>query len=269
MNIIRRLLKVLESEGVKNLVIGLAVASVLVAGLVVVQQFVLYDRTWRGLVVAPEHQCSPYNRKDYSYYPQSLKRLIQEEMGRAASGGWYGMYEARIFPDGSGSETVIEHIVALSEAHDSGMCARSKEERKAFASDLNNLTLATAQLNGQNQKGAKDAAEWLPENARCWFARTVVHVRQNWRLTVDEAERDELERLLSTCERGEVPERTPATGHPPVQAYENCALMREAGWTLGVARAGGTYQDAWDDAEQRTYVLNTTRDGDRDGHACE
>ena len=32
---------------------------------------------------------------------------------------------------------------------------------------------------------------------------------------------------------------------------------------------GGTYQDAWDDAERRTYQLNTARDRDKDGHACE
>ena len=34
-------------------------------------------------------------------------------------------------------------------------------------------------------------------------------------------------------------------------------------------RNGGTYQDSWDDAEGRTYNLNTSSDRDNDGHACE
>lgn len=82
--------------------------------------------------------------------------------------------------------------------------------------------------------------------------------------------------MLLTCEAGEVPERTPppepkppGTNHPPVQTFRNCTLMREAGWTRGVARAGGTYENTWDDAEQRTYALNTAPDRGRDGHACE
>ena len=28
--------------------------------------------TWRGLAVAPEHRCAPYNRADYPY-PQSIE----------------------------------------------------------------------------------------------------------------------------------------------------------------------------------------------------
>ena len=54
-----------------------------------------------------------------------------------------------------------------------------------------------------------------------------------------------------------------------VRTFANCAAMRLAGWTRGVSRDGGTYRDSWDDAEVRTYGLNTSRDRDRDGRACE
>ena len=234
------------------------------------------ETTWRGLTVQAEDDCAatdPYDRDDYAY-PQSREQDIQNEIG-ATSGGWYGMYEARIFA--SGSETDIEHIVAAAEAHRSGLCGRTDEEKTAFANDLNNLTLASPDLN-RNDKSDKDAAEWLPPNARCWFARTVVFVKQAHDLTVDEDERDELERVLGACESGEVPDRvaesttttdTTAADHPPVQTYSNCASMRDAGWSRGVNRSGGTYRDAWDDAEIRTYNLNTARDRDNDGHACE
>lgn len=234
------------------------------------------ETTWRGLTVQAEDDCAgsdPYDRDDYAY-PQSREQDIQDEIG-ATAGGWYGMYEARIFA--SGAETDIEHIVAAAEAHRSGLCGRTAEEKTAFANDLNNLTLASPDLN-RNEKSDKDAAEWLPPNARCWFARTVVFVKQAHDLTVDEAERDELERVLGACESGQVPDRvaesttttdTAATDHPPVQTYRNCASMREAGWNRGVNRSGGTYRAAWNDAEIRTYNLNTGRDRDNDGHACE
>ena len=67
------------------------------------------------------------------------------------------------------SETDIEHIVARSEAHDSGLCAASQERKREFASDIRNLTLSAPDLN-RNVKGAKDAADWTPDENRCWFA---------------------------------------------------------------------------------------------------
>ena len=226
---------------------------------------------WRGLVVEPENYCAPYVRDDYEN-PVLSEQDIQDELG-ATAGGWYGLYEARIFA--SGWETHVEHIVAVSEAHDSGLCGRSAEEKQAFGADLSNYTLASPELNFE--KGYYDAGEWLPPNARCWFARTVVFVKQTHGLSVDEAERDELERVLSACEAGEVPPRVAAAApetsttadHPPVQSFRNCAAMRGAGWNRGVNQAGDTYREAWNDAEIRTYRMNTSRDRDRDGHACE
>lgn len=191
---------------------------------------------------------------------------IQEELG-ATAGGWYVLYEARIFA--SGWETHVEHIVAVSEAHDSGLCGRTPEEKQTFGADLNNVILASPELNFE--KGYYDAGEWLPPNAKCWFARTAVFVKQTHRLSVDEAERDELERVLSTCERGEVPPRyaDEEPESPPVLTFRNCATMREAGWYQGVNRNGGTYRAAWDAAETETYGRNTARDRDRDGRGCE
>ena len=85
--------------------------------------------TWRGLVVAPEHRCSPYDKKrDYSY-PQSIEQDIVRRLGRV-----YGPYTDSCFA--STRQTDIEHIVATSEAHDSGLCARSRAVRARFATDL-------------------------------------------------------------------------------------------------------------------------------------
>ena len=146
---------------------------------------------WRGLVVAAEHRCSPYDSDDYSY-SQSVEQRIVADMG----GIFYGPYTGTWF--GSTSETDIEHIVARSEAHDSGLCAAGASTRRQFASDLLNLTLASPVVN-RSQKSGKDAAEWLPDLNRCWFASRVVEVRQRYALTIDQLERDVLEGILSGC----------------------------------------------------------------------
>ncbi len=78
-------------------------------------------------------------------------------------------------------ESDIEHIIAVSEAHDSGLCAACADVRRRFASDLDNLTLATPDLN-RYRKRDHDAAEWLPELNRCWFAAAIVAVRKGVRV---------------------------------------------------------------------------------------
>ena len=60
-----------------------------------------------------------------------------------------------------------------------GLCAASAAVRRRFASDLDNLTLATPDLN-RYRKRDHDAAEWLPERNRCWFAATIVAVRREY-----------------------------------------------------------------------------------------
>ena len=97
----------------------------------------------------------------------------------------------------STAETDIEHIVARSEAHDSGLCAADAATRRGFSEDLLNLTLAAPALN-RDEKGGYDAAEWIPDENACWFAQTVVDVRRKYGLTVDEREAEALDRLLAT-----------------------------------------------------------------------
>ncbi len=165
---------------------------------------------WRGLVVAPEDRCSPYDSDDYPY-SQSVERRIVADMG----GIFYGPYTGMWFD--STSETDIEHIVARSEAHDSGLCAANAAMRRRFASDLINLTLASPSVN-RSQKSGKDAAEWVPDLNQCWFANRVVEVRKRYDLTIDERERDALEDILSDCtstdlivrEASQAPTPTPA-----------------------------------------------------------
>ena len=130
--------------------------------------------------------------EDASPYPQSVEREIVRDLGAV-----YGPYTRRCFA--STTETDIEHIVAESEAHDSGMCAADAATKARFARDLRNLTLAAPEVN-RFEKSGKDAGEWLPARNRCWFAARVVEVRKAYGLTIDRSEADALESILSSCD---------------------------------------------------------------------
>ncbi|MCY4466296.1 MAG: DUF1524 domain-containing protein [Chloroflexi bacterium] len=143
------------------------------------------------LTVAPENRCSPYDPDDYSY-PQSLEPQIVSRMG----GRIYGPYTGTTFA--SARETDIEHIVAKSEAHDSGLCGVGAQTRRTFARDLLNLTLASPSVN-RNQKIGKDFAEWTPVRNKCWYADAIIKVKSKYRLSVDSREQAALENTLRSC----------------------------------------------------------------------
>ena len=111
-------------------------------------------------------------------------------------GAVYGPYTGTCFR--STAETDIEHIVAASEAHDSGLCAADRATRARFTRDIRNLTLASPRVN-RGEKSGRDAAEWLPDRGRSWFAAKVLEVKRAYRLTVDRAEAAALDRVLSKC----------------------------------------------------------------------
>jgi hypothetical protein len=151
--------------------------------------------TWRGLVVKPENRCTPYDKKSQYPYPQSVEDTIVELM----DGRIYGPYTGRYF--NSDTETDIEHIVAASEGHDSGLCNASPKKRKEFATDPLNLTLAAPKVN-RCQIGGKcgyDAADWMPEKNQCWFANRIVQIKLKYTLSVNRAEVAALEPVLSSC----------------------------------------------------------------------
>ncbi|MYI06898.1 MAG: hypothetical protein F4059_06180 [Gemmatimonadetes bacterium] len=183
---------------------------------------------WRGLTVAAEKRCAPYSRDDYPY-SQSVEAGIVASMG----GRIYGPYTGRYFA--STRQTDIEHIVAFSEAHDSGLCAADSATRGRFASDPLNLTLAAPAVNrcGASGKCGLDAAEWLPPMNRCWYAGRVVAVKRKYALTVDPREARALERVLSGCagtamvfatDRPMPGPTRPATATPPASAEAVDAL---------------------------------------------
>ncbi len=143
-----------------------------------------------GISIRPEDRCSPYFSEDYSY-PQSVEPAITEQQG-----GLFSPYSMQCF--NSHRDVDIEHVVARSEAHDSGMCAAPDSVRKAFARDLINLAHAAPILN-RLEKSQKDAAEWLPDYNRCWYASQIIDVKRKYELSVDIKEAFVLNWILNGC----------------------------------------------------------------------
>ena len=107
--------------------LGCLVALGLVAG--------VSAETWRGLTIAPEHRCAPYdNKRDYPY-PQSVERDIVRELGAV-----YGPYTRHLLCIDQGDRHRAHRRGERGARF--GLCAQDAETRARFARDLLNLTLA-------------------------------------------------------------------------------------------------------------------------------
>ena len=144
-----------------------------------------------GIPIQDENRCTPYHSADYPY-PASLEAQIVAEL----KGKFYSPYTGKTFT--RAVEVDIEHIVARSEAHDSGLCAADIFTRRAFASDTLNLTFAEPAVN-RDQKVAKDVAEWLPQMNQCWYVNRVVAVKRRYGLSMDAKEAEAARSVLASC----------------------------------------------------------------------
>ncbi len=100
---------------------------------------------------------------------------------------------------GSSDEVQIDHVVALSDAWQTGAQEWDELKRRNFANDPIELQATLGWAN--RQKGDGDAATWLPPNTsyRCIYATRIVDIKATYGLWVTPAERDALARVLSDC----------------------------------------------------------------------
>lgn len=175
----------------------------------------------------------------------------------------------------------IDHVVALADAWQTGAQQWPADKRLAYANDPLVLLAADGPLNGQ--KGAANAASWLPPNKsyRCTYVTRQVTIKATYGLWVTSAEKDAIARTLAGCPAATAPSTAPsdttpstprpeaAPAAPPAPAiapdssnksggsavfYPNCAAVRAAGAApLHVGDPG--------------YSRKLDRDGD--GSACE
>lgn len=117
---------------------------------------------------------------------------------RLERGVWVSPYDGRRF-EGFGAGIEIDHLVPLAEAWRSGAWGWPPEMRRAFANDARSLVAVST---ASNQSKLADGPErWLPpdEDSHCWYAASWVQTKHRWALSVDDAERHALRRLLANC----------------------------------------------------------------------
>ncbi|WP_018297522.1 HNH endonuclease family protein [Corynebacterium lubricantis] len=93
----------------------------------------------------------------------------------------------------------IDHRVSLANAWETGAFQWDDHTRRTFAHDPRNLVAVEMSLN--RQKGAGDAATWLPpyKPYRCEFAAKQIEVKHAYGLWVAPAEHEALTRQLDSC----------------------------------------------------------------------
>jgi putative cell wall-binding protein len=161
------------------------------------------------------------------------------------------------------SDVQIDHMVALSNAWQTGAQQWTATTRKAFANDPLNLLAVDGPTNAA--KGDSDAAEWLPPNTayQCAYVARQVAVKVKYDAWITGPEKDAISGVLNTCPEQKLPTNTAVPAPvpdateplPPTDVYyANCDAVRAAG-------AAPLY------AGEPGYRAGLDRDGD--GVACE
>lgn len=99
----------------------------------------------------------------------------------------------------------IDHVVALSNAWQTGAQQLTPVQREALANDPLELIAVDGAAN--QAKGDGDAATWLPPNKafRCQYVARQIAVKQKYQLWVTKPEYDAMERVLATCPEQALP----------------------------------------------------------------
>ncbi|CAN2212731.1 Domain of unknown function DUF1524 [Candidatus Nanopelagicaceae bacterium] len=104
------------------------------------------------------------------------------------------------------SDVQIDHVVALSNAWQTGAFKLTSEKRLALANDPMNLLAVKGRLNSQKSDG--DAATWLPplKSIRCAYVAQQIVVKAKYGLWVTPPEKAAMVGLLAKCPGFKAPE---------------------------------------------------------------
>jgi hypothetical protein len=195
---------------------------------------------------------------------ESLRRP-KPACNNTITGRWYSPYDGRYHTRSRGMD--IDHVVALAEAWRSGARQWDSNTRERFANDLYGPSLIAVTASVNRSKGDKDPSQWMVPRAvyRCQYLNQWILVKWRWRLTMNEAERNNIRTRLRACPRVNLtrPQRPPVgvvSAEPPATTgddprFDTCAEANAAGY--------GPYTQGVD-PEYEWY-----RDGDGDGVVCE
>ena len=106
---------------------------------------------------------------------------------------------------GTSMAVQIDHVVALSNAWQTGAFKLTVEKRTALANDPLNLLAVKGILNSQKSDG--DAATWLPpkKGYRCAYVARQIAVKAKYGLWLTAPEKAAIQKIIATCPKQLIP----------------------------------------------------------------
>jgi hypothetical protein len=158
-----------------------------------------YERTQFGDGWEDVNGCDTRNR----ILNRDLTEVAVNEKCQVVSGVLHDPYTDKVIAFSRGetsSQSVqIDHVVALSNAWQTGAQQLTLDQRKQLANDPLELLAVDGEANQQKSDG--DAATWLPPNKafRCQYVARQIAVKAKYQLWVTVAEKDAMTRVLVSC----------------------------------------------------------------------
>ena len=149
-------------------------------------------------------------------------RFREDNECLVTSGKWYDPYDDVYYYSPENSAIQIDHVVALSEAHNSGAYEFTSTEKRTFANTGNKVSgtlpetshgfLAVGAASNQS-KWAYDPTEWMPSNTdyHCTYLKKWVEVKVINELYFDQEEYDFIKNEEANCDDSPLPELPPNT----------------------------------------------------------
>lgn len=125
---------------------------------------------------------------------------------KVISGSLIDPYSGNVITFSSTKSTIdIDHVVALSNAWQTGAAYFDKTKRQLIANDPLNLLAVDSNLN--RQKGDGDAATWLPplKSYRCDYVARQIAVKAKYALWVTSPEKEAIVKILEKCVGQRIP----------------------------------------------------------------
>lgn len=134
---------------------------------------------------------------------RDLKNPTVDVDCKVTGGTLHDPYTGKIIEFVRGAETSddvqIDHVVALSNAWQTGAQQLDPQMREELANDPLELMAVDGVAN--QQKGDGDAATWLPPNKafRCSYVARQIAIKKKYQLWVTPAEKEAMKRVLQSC----------------------------------------------------------------------
>lgn len=164
-----------------------------------------YSRSQFGSGWAEDNGCDTRNTILY----RDLKNVTVDSQCRVTAGLLNDPYTGKqiqfVRGETTSDDVQIDHVVALSNAWQTGAQQLDGATREALANDPLELLAVDGAANQQKSDG--DAATWLPSNKqfRCQYVARQVAVKKKYNLWVTQAEKDAIIRVLASCPGQQLP----------------------------------------------------------------